>query len=107
MKKLATIALIITIFSVGCAYEANETRFGKIGTLFSSKSKPQEPEAEITSRLSNETDIHYLAKYCKECHFDVPPKRGPKFLRYGGDFKNFGPLLGGTSKWHSLQYLAR
>ncbi len=87
MKKLATIALIITLFSAGCTYETRDTRFGKIGTLFTPKSERQQPEAEIASKLSNETDIHYSARYCAECHVDVPPKKGPEFLRYGGDFK--------------------
>jgi hypothetical protein len=87
MQKLATIALIVTIFSMGCIYEAQDTRFGKIGSLFTSKSEPQAPETEITSQLSNTTDIHFSAKYCLECHVESPPKKGPKFLRYGGDFK--------------------
>ena len=87
MQKLATIALIIIVFSVGCSSETRESRFGNLGTRFSLKSEPQEPQPEITSKLSHSTDIHFSAKYCKECHFDVPPKKGPKFLRYGGDFK--------------------
>lgn len=87
MKKLPAIALIIALFSLGCSYEAKETRFGKTGTLLTSKSKPQEPEAETASRLSNTTDIHYSARYCTECHVEIPPKKGPKFLKYGGDFK--------------------
>jgi len=87
MKKLATIALIITVFSVGCTYETKETRFGKIGTLFTPKSKPQQPGVETPSTLSKTTDIHFSAEYCLECHVEIPPKRGPKFLKYGGDFK--------------------
>ena len=87
MKTLAAIALIITLFSVSCTYEARDTRFGKVGTPLTPKSEPQAPEAEITSGLSITTDIHYLAKYCTECHVEIPPKRGSKFLRYGGDFK--------------------
>jgi hypothetical protein len=91
MRKLATIILIIillmAVFSVSCSYETQGNRFGKIGTLFSPKKEPQEPEAEISSRLSNTTDIHFSAKYCTECHVEVPPKKGPKFLKYGGDYK--------------------
>jgi len=84
MKKLAATALIITLFSMGCTYEAKDTRFGKIGTSITPKSEPQ---TEITSTLPIMTDIHYSAKYCIECHVEIPPKKGPKFLKYGGDFK--------------------
>jgi hypothetical protein len=98
MKTLATIALLIAFFSAGCTYETKDTRFGRAGTLSSPKSEPQAPEAEITSRLSNETDIHYSAKYCAECHVDVPPRKGPKFLRYGGDFKRLCRCHYNTSK---------
>ena len=87
MKILATIALIIAIFSIGCTFEAKDSRFGKGGTVFSPKSKPQEPETEIISQLPITTDVHFSARYCKECHFEVPAKKGPKLLRYGGDFK--------------------
>jgi hypothetical protein len=81
------IILLMALFSVGCSYESKENRFGKIGTLFTPKKEPQQSETEFTSRLSNLTDIHFSAKYCTECHVEVPPKKGPKFLRYGGDFK--------------------
>lgn len=87
MKKLAAITLMITLFGLGCSYEAKDPRFGKVGTPFTPKSALQEPEAEKASQLPITTDIHYSAEYCSECHVDVPPKRGPKFLRYGGDFK--------------------
>ena len=81
IKKLAAIALIIAIFGTGCTYEARETRFGKAGTLFRPKSRPQEAEAETISQLSNTTDVHFSAEYCAECHFEIPPKRGSKSLR--------------------------
>ena len=71
MKKLATIALIVTVFSVGCTYETKETRFGKIGTLFTPKSKPQQPGVETPSTLSKTTDIHFSAEYCL---WKFPPK---------------------------------
>jgi len=86
MKTLATIAFIITLFAMGCTYETQDTRFGKIGTRFTSESSQEAPEPFV-SKVSNTTDIHYSAKYCKECHVNVPPERGPQFLRYGGDYK--------------------
>ena len=87
MQKLAATALIITLFIIGCGYEAKDTRFGKIGTPPAPKSEPQEPQAEIISKLPITTDVHYDARYCLECHVEIPPQKGPKFLRYGGDFK--------------------
>jgi len=86
MKALTAIVFIITLFSVGCPFETPDNRFGTIGTRFASKSEPDEPKPFV-SAVSNTTDIHYSAKYCTECHVNVPPKRGPLFLRYGGDFK--------------------
>ena len=86
MKPLATIAFIITIFSMACTSETLDTRFGKIGARFTSKSEQEGPKPFV-SEVANTTDIHYSAKYCKECHVNVPPKKGPQFLRYGGDFK--------------------
>lgn len=86
MKALTTIVFIITVFSVGCTFETPDTRFGTSGTRFAPKTKQHEPEPFV-STASETTDIHYSAKYCTECHVTVPPKRGPQFLRYGGDFK--------------------
>lgn len=87
MKTLATIAAIIALFSAGCTYENPDwARFGKKGTRFTAKSEPEKPESFI-SKVSNTTDIHYSAEYCKECHVKIPKKGGPQFLRYGGDFK--------------------
>ena len=86
MKTITTIAFIIALFSAGCTYETQDTRFGKAGTRWAFKSEPEAPQPFI-SKVSNTTDIHYSASYCTECHVNIPPKQGPQFLRYGGDFK--------------------
>jgi hypothetical protein len=86
MKKLAIPAFIITLLSIGCSYEASGIKFGKAGSIFASQKAPEGAELFV-SRVSNTTDIHYSAKYCTECHVQTPLEKGPKFLRYEGDFK--------------------
>jgi len=87
MKKITTTTLIIALFIMGCTGDARDTRYGKFGSRLTLKGAQQEPQTEITSTLPITTDIHYSAKYCTECHVEIPPKKGPKFLKYGGDFK--------------------
>ena len=86
MRKLTATAIIITILSVGCYYGTQEPRFDRKDTVFAARGERQKPEPFV-SRLPNTTDIHYSAKYCTECHVDIPRKGSNKQLRYGGNYQ--------------------
>ena len=86
MRKLTATAIIITLLSTGCYYETQETRFGRKATVFTAKGEREKPQPFV-SKVPNTTDIHYSAKYCTECHVNVPRKGSHKQLRYGGDYQ--------------------
>jgi len=88
MKKLTAIAIIITVFNTGCYLETitKDTRFGKRDAVITPQREPQKPTAPV-SNLANTIDIHYSAKYCTECHVNIPRTGSHPQLRYAGDFK--------------------
>jgi hypothetical protein len=88
MKKLTAVTIILTLFSSACYLDTQnkETRFGKRGTLFTPRTEEAAPTPSV-STLPNTIDIHYSAKYCTECHVNIPRKGSNPQLRYGGDFK--------------------
>jgi hypothetical protein len=88
MKKLTAIAIIITLFNMGCYLETipKGTRFGNRDAVSTPQPEPEKSAAPV-STLSNTIDIHYSAQYCTECHVDVPRKGSHPQLRYAGDFK--------------------
>jgi len=86
MRKPAAIAILMILISAGCTYETREPVFGNKDTVFSAKKKPEEVSLPAFA-ASKTTDIHFSAKYCRECHLDTPRKGSSPQLRYGGDYK--------------------
>lgn len=84
MRQLTATAIIITLLGTGCYYETQETKFGRKDTVFAAQGEKEKP---FVSRVPITTDIHYSAKYCKECHVSVPLKGSHKQLRYGGNYQ--------------------
>ena len=87
MKKIAIIAIILSLVGTGCSVETGTKsfRFHKEDALTKPPEPPAPPQAPV-STLSNTVDIHYSAKYCTECHVAAPREGGHPQLRYGGDF---------------------
>lgn len=88
MKKLTAIAIVLALFITGCGLEtkSKDSRFGKRGSLFALPKKDEKPRLPVLT-LPNTVDIHYSAKYCTECHVNIPRKGSHPQLRYAGDFK--------------------
>jgi len=88
MKTFTAFIIILALLITGCSLDSRnkESRFDKKGSLFSSKTVPEQSRLPL-STLSGTVDIHYSAKYCTECHVNTPRKGSHPQLRYGGDFK--------------------
>jgi hypothetical protein len=87
MKKIILIIFLI-ILNAGCNLSPpGRTSFDKAKGPFPRESKIDASAENNT--ISNNTDIHYNAKYCNECHTKIPTrgKDNNKFLKFDGDFK--------------------
>jgi hypothetical protein len=86
MRYTAAIAIVLTLISTACYTDSRETRFGKRETVFAPREEPID-QAVPTVAISETTDIHFSAKYCKECHVRIPRKGSPASLRFNGDLQ--------------------
>jgi hypothetical protein len=85
-KKILIIFIIF--FNLGChAGPVSRTAFDIVKEPVPGKDKI-DSSAENNS-VSNNTNIHYNARYCSECHTKIPTgsKNNNKFLKFDGDFK--------------------
>jgi hypothetical protein len=86
MRNLVAIAIIVTLIGTGCYTDARDTKFGSRDTVSAPKGEPKELTVP-TFTIPDTTDIHFSAKYCKECHVSTPRKGSHKQLRYGGNYQ--------------------
>lgn len=86
MKKLALLAFLIISGVIGCYYNQKDSVFATRDRVITPK-RGADLSGGVVSEVPPDTDIHYNAKYCLECHVKRPISGGDTFLKYGGDFK--------------------
>lgn len=86
MKNTAVIAITVSLVIIGCYADKRDTRFGSKEAALAPPGEPKELTLP-TFTIPESTDIHFSAKYCKECHVRTPRNGSHTPLRFGGDFK--------------------
>jgi predicted CXXCH cytochrome family protein len=86
LQRLILLTIVIMLGVTGCYYNQKESIFATRDGVFTKKGR-QGPSGSVDSDLSLETNVHFNARYCLECHEKRPLSTGEKFLKYGGDFK--------------------
>ena len=79
---------LLSLLLFACAPPERPSTIFTGKTPVSGEKAPTDRAVMPDESVTENTDIHFNARYCQECHTIVPSRKtGEKFLRYGGDYQ--------------------